>query len=175
MSCRYRRHAQWKRHLQQVEREMTRGPSALATNAWPIQAFFWLEWGCCGPNPARPGGPTAKRQPSPEGLGNRLKDPSAGGAALTRSSAPCVTRSNLTCLRQVEGEMNSVCEVVVTAITPNGSAALPFVIPSTSTCLRQVEGEMNDIHWDSWWDHQIQGERRPPLCHSEHLNLPAAS
>jgi len=32
---------------------MTRGLSALATNAWPIQAlfFFWLEWGCCGPNP----------------------------------------------------------------------------------------------------------------------------
>ena len=26
---------------------------------------------------------------------------------------------------------------------------------------------MNDIHWDSWWDHQIHGERRPPLCHSE--------
>jgi hypothetical protein len=25
--------------------------------------------------------------------------------------------------------MNNVCEVVVTAITPNGSAALPFVIP----------------------------------------------
>ena len=30
---------------------MPRGLSALATNAWPIQAFFWLEWGCCGPNP----------------------------------------------------------------------------------------------------------------------------
>jgi len=30
---------------------MTRGLSALPTNAWPIQAFFWLEWGRCGPNP----------------------------------------------------------------------------------------------------------------------------
>jgi len=31
----------------------------------------------------RPGGPTAKRQPSPEGLGiNPEDDPSAGGAAL---------------------------------------------------------------------------------------------
>jgi hypothetical protein len=39
--------------LRQVEGEMTRGLSALATNAWPIQAFFffWLEWGRCGPNP----------------------------------------------------------------------------------------------------------------------------
>src|SRR5271170_7161953 len=37
---------------------------------------------------ARPGGPAAKRQPSPEGLGNRSEDdPSAGGAALNRSSA----------------------------------------------------------------------------------------
>ena len=39
---------------------------------------------------ARPGGPTAKRQPSPEGLGNRSEeDPSAVGAALNR----CVIRS----------------------------------------------------------------------------------
>jgi hypothetical protein len=37
-----------------------------------------------------------------------------------------------TCLRQVEGEMNNVCEVVITAITPNESAALPFVIPSAA-------------------------------------------
>ena len=38
----------------------------------------------------RPGGPTAKRQPSPEGLGNRSEeDPSAVGAALNR----CVIRS----------------------------------------------------------------------------------
>ena len=28
---------------------MTRGLSALPTNAWPIQAFFWLEWGRGGP------------------------------------------------------------------------------------------------------------------------------
>jgi hypothetical protein len=28
--------------------------------------------------------------------------------------------------------MNNVCEVVVTAITPNGSATLPFVIPSAA-------------------------------------------
>ena len=36
---------------------------------------------------ARPRGPTAKRQPSPEGLGNRPeKDPSAVGAALFRGS-----------------------------------------------------------------------------------------
>jgi hypothetical protein len=34
---------------------------------------------------ARPGGPTAKRQPSPEGLGNQsVDDPSAVGAALNR-------------------------------------------------------------------------------------------
>ena len=39
-------------------------------------------------------------------------------------------RSNLTCLRQVESGMNNVCEVVITTITPNGSATLPFVIPS---------------------------------------------
>jgi len=37
--------------LRQVEGEMTRGLSALPTNAWPIQAFFWLEWGCRRPNP----------------------------------------------------------------------------------------------------------------------------
>jgi hypothetical protein len=37
---------------------------------------------------ARPGGPTAKRQPSPEGLGNRCEDePSAVGAPLNRPSA----------------------------------------------------------------------------------------
>jgi hypothetical protein len=35
---------------------------------------------------ARPGGPTAKRQPSPEGLGNSTEeDPSAVGAALNRA------------------------------------------------------------------------------------------
>jgi hypothetical protein len=72
---------------------------------------------------ARPGGPTAKRQPSPEGLGNRsVDDPSAVGAALNR----CVIPSISTCLRQVEGEMNSACEVVITTITPNGSATLPL-------------------------------------------------
>ena len=47
--------------------------------------------------------------------------------------------------------MTNSCWVVITAITPNGSATLPFVIPSTSTCLRQVEGEMNP---------------RPGCCHS---------
>ena len=31
---------------------------------------------------------------------------------------------------QVKGGMNNVREVVITTITPNGSAALPFVIPS---------------------------------------------
>ena len=31
---------------------------------------------------ARPGGPTAKRKPSPEGLGSPEDDQSAGGAAL---------------------------------------------------------------------------------------------
>ncbi len=42
----------------------------------------------------RPGGPTAKRQPSPEGLGNRSEDdPSAGGAALDRSSAAAPKRT----------------------------------------------------------------------------------
>ena len=36
---------------------------------------------------ARPGGPTAKRQPSPEGLGiNPEEDPSAVGAALCHRS-----------------------------------------------------------------------------------------
>jgi hypothetical protein len=28
--------------------------------------------------------------------------------------------------------MNKVCEVVITTMTPNGSAALPFVIPSAA-------------------------------------------
>jgi hypothetical protein len=28
--------------------------------------------------------------------------------------------------------MNNACEVVITTITPNGSAALPFVIPSVA-------------------------------------------
>ena len=40
-----------------------------------------------------------------------------GSAAL-----PFVIPSISTCLRQVEGEMNSVHEVVIIAITPNGSA-----------------------------------------------------
>jgi len=54
-----------------------------------------------------------------------------GGTTKFKESAvlPFVIPSTSTCLRQVEGEMNNVCEVVVTAITPNGSAALPFVIP----------------------------------------------
>jgi len=52
----------------------------------------------------------------------------------------------VTCRLPVSSGMNNVCEVVVAAITLNGSAALPFVIPSTSTCLRQVEGEMNSVH-----------------------------
>jgi len=41
-----------------------------------------------------------------------------------------VHREQLTYPRQVERAMNKVCEVVITTITPNGSAALPFVIPS---------------------------------------------
>jgi hypothetical protein len=28
--------------------------------------------------------------------------------------------------------MNNICEAVITAITPNGSATLPFVIPSVA-------------------------------------------
>jgi hypothetical protein len=65
---------------------------------------------------------------SGEGLGNRIQDdPSAVGAALERA---CVIRSSLTCLRQVSPGMNNVSELVITAITPNGSAPLPFVIPS---------------------------------------------
>ena len=43
---------------------------------------------------------------------------------------PFVISSTSTCLRQVEGEMNEGCEAVITTITPNGSATLPFVIPS---------------------------------------------
>ena len=35
-----------------------------------------------------------------------------------------------TCLRQVEEGMNEVRQAVITSITPNGSATLPFVIPS---------------------------------------------
>ena len=66
-------------------------------------------------------------------------------------------------LPPAQGDENAFCP----ATALHGSVPLPFVIPSPSTCLRQVEGEMNDIHWDSWWGHQIQGERRPPLCHSE--------
>ncbi len=38
-------------------------------------------------------------------------------------------KSSLTCLRQGTG-MNNVSELVITTITPNGSATLPFVIPS---------------------------------------------
>ncbi len=69
--------------------------------------------------------------------------------------------------------MNNAREVVITAITPNGSAPLPFVIPSvaegsavllissenslassadplrsTLTCLRQVDGGMNNPRVD---------------------------
>jgi hypothetical protein len=40
--------------------------------------------------------------------------------------------SNLTCRRQVSSGMNNVSEVVITTITPNGSAPLPFVIPSAA-------------------------------------------
>jgi hypothetical protein len=38
--------------------------------------------------------------------------------------------NNSSFLPQVEGEMNNLCEVLTTTITPNGSASLPFVIPS---------------------------------------------
>ena len=37
-------------------------------------------------NTPRPGGPAAKRQPSPEGLGHRWRIPSAVGAALRRDA-----------------------------------------------------------------------------------------
>jgi hypothetical protein len=40
--------------------------------------------------------------------------------------------SSLTRRRQVSSGMNNVHEVVTIAITPNGSAALPFVIPSVA-------------------------------------------
>ena len=36
--------------LRQVEGEMTQLPTLKKILGWPIQAFFWLEWGCCGPN-----------------------------------------------------------------------------------------------------------------------------
>jgi hypothetical protein len=39
-------------------------------------------------------------------------------------------RSSLTCLRQVERGINELSEAVITTITPNASAPLPFVIPS---------------------------------------------
>jgi len=71
-------------------------PNPQENLGWPIQAFFWLAWGCCGPNP--------------------------------------LLCASLTCLRQVEGEMNNACEVVSMAITPNESATLPFVIPSEAAC-----------------------------------------
>ncbi len=45
---------------------------------------------------ARPGGPTAKREPSPEGLGlNPQDDLSAVGAPLNLGRSPCVIRSEL--------------------------------------------------------------------------------
>jgi hypothetical protein len=52
-----------------------------------------------------------------------------------------------TCLRQVEGEMNELCEAVTTTITPNGRVTLPFVIPSAaegSAVLRAIPGNVFD-------------------------------
>jgi hypothetical protein len=31
---------------------MTQLPLPAKISGWPIQALFWLEWGCCGPNPS---------------------------------------------------------------------------------------------------------------------------
>jgi hypothetical protein len=56
--------------------------------------------------------------------------PSFGLSGVVADPNFRVIRSSLTCLRQVESGMNNVCEAVITAVTPNGSATLPFVIPS---------------------------------------------
>jgi hypothetical protein len=62
----------------------------------------------------RPGGPAAKRQPSPEGLGNKSQEnSSAVGVALY------VMRE------QLDSGMSNVSGLVITAITPHGSVALP--------------------------------------------------
>src|SRR5271155_4443281 len=39
--------------LRPVEGENdTAAPTHKKILGWPIQAFFWLEWGCCGPQPS---------------------------------------------------------------------------------------------------------------------------
>jgi hypothetical protein len=43
---------------------------------------------CAPDSSSRPGGPTAKREPSPEGLGYRGTMTSAGGAALYGTAPP---------------------------------------------------------------------------------------
>jgi len=44
--------------------------------------------------------------------------------------------------------MNNVCEAVITAITPKGSATLPFVVPSvaegSAVVATGIKGELQD-------------------------------
>jgi hypothetical protein len=91
---------------------------------------------------ARPGGPTTKRQPSPEGLGTR------------------------SCLRQVGKDMNEVREAIITAITPNGSATLPFVIPSEAEGSAVQSFVCNEfvIPTGAYPDFLPRGARRSSVC-----------
>jgi hypothetical protein len=67
---------------------------------------------------------------------------------------PCVPKgmtirtipSTSTCLRQVEGEMNNSEVVVISTITPKGSATLPFVIPSKPRDLQFREPFLEIFH-----------------------------
>ena len=66
---------------------------------------------------------------------------SLGPACDAKGSAtlPFVIPSISTCLRQVEGEMNSVHEVVIIAFTPNGSATFTSRVQSRRDDLKVAQ------------------------------------
>jgi hypothetical protein len=72
----------------------------------------------------------------------------------------------VTCLRQVGRDMNEVREAIITAITPNGSATLPFVIPSVAEGSAVQSFGCNEF---------VMSTGSPVVVHREQSDLPGAS
>ena len=94
---------------------------------------------------ARPGGPAAKRQPSPEGLGNR----SQRGSERRRCATPCVTRSapGFPVLTQRQSSGNRV-------LIREASDRFPCLLPSRPSC-----AESGAALSDSWYSTSLVSRR----------------
>ena len=97
---------------------------------------------------ARPGGPTAKRQPSPEGLGNQIRRGSERRRCGTVSLGVCdlfsgcqfflgtrIRYPNMNCHPDRSVAKWRDLRFSIPATNPDGTTTLPFVIPSEAESL----------------------------------------